>query len=70
MIPTFIIIGIISLFIGVSCGIITGLIIRHSNQKSVVKRPKEYTEDERKNLMANQEILIQGREDHSSKHYK
>ena len=70
MIPTFIIIGIISLFIGVSCGIVTGLIIRHVNQKSVVTKPKEYTEDERKKLMANQEILIHGREDHSSKYYK
>lgn len=67
---TFIIIGLVMMLIGVLSGVITAVIIRYTNKKSVVKTPQEYSQYDREKLMADQETLLKGREDYASKEFK
>lgn len=68
--PTYIIIGLAMMLIGILSGAITAVIIRYSNKKSVVKPPQEYSQYDREKLMADQETLLKGREDYASKEFK
>ncbi len=61
--------AVVMLLVGFLSGGITAFIIRRRNKKSVVKKPAEYSNYDRKQLMADQEILLMGREDYSSKKY-
>ena len=56
--------------IGLCAGAITALIIRFANKKSAAKPNYSYTEKDRKQFQINQETLLNGRTDYSSKTFK
>ena len=70
MYSVYFIVGLFLFLIGVVSGIITALIIRALNKKSVASAKYEYSKYDRKKLMADQETLLKGREDHASKEFK
>lgn len=66
----YIIIFLISAVIGFLLGCLTARLIQIKNQKSVVKKPCEYSHKDREQLVANNELLLSQREEHAAEEYK
>ena len=65
-----IIVFLFSMLFGFCLGGAVALIIYYKNKQNVMQKPKKYSKRDREQLIANNEMLLSKKEEHSANNFK